>query len=375
MCIRDRLPITKETANSAVKGGNIDIVTTIFHYNQSLLENTHHNAIITHHNDILEFLFKVYNWTYNTDPDFLLLSSNIEIFNYFIYIEKDMRKEIKNCFRFAETIKCDQFLYFLQEYQRNDPNFFWDQVKFQTEFKPIEITNSSQNSEDFSKNNFSQNENSQEQTYLTSRSSSQDSRCGYSQSQGEKITAPTVNINIKNNIPKNTTPLAEVRSTSIDNIKNITASPQQPHKKTMYKIWTELIDSENVSYTHTHCKDILNIYKRNGGVMEVNSKNRPYWKINIRNYLTVKSALTSAYNTFTAVLDGIPDFVIKALSNFRPTKIPMNLFQNLPKRLSEKLLPHQKESIQYVASRNYRALIADETVSYTHLTLPTTERV
>lgn len=133
-----------------------------------------------------------------------------------------------------------------------------------------------------------------------------------------------------------------------------------PKTKQMYKIWTELIDCEHISFTHTHCKEITDIYTRNGGTMEVNSKNRPIWKIPIKNYFIVKSALSSPFNPFIAILDGIPNFVINALVNFKLAKLPQNIMQSLPKRLSEHLLPHQLESVQYVASRNYRSLIADE---------------
>lgn len=131
-------------------------------------------------------------------------------------------------------------------------------------------------------------------------------------------------------------------------------------KKQMYKLWTELIDNENITFTHTHCKEILEILKRNGGNMEVNSKNRPVWKLPIKNFFTAKTALSSPYNPFIAVIEGVPDFVIRALTSFRISNPNSNILQNLPKRLSEKLLPHQLESIQYVAHRNFRALIADE---------------
>ena len=140
----------------------------------------------------------------------------------------------------------------------------------------------------------------------------------------------------------------------------ITMHSHQSQEKMKIKIFVELIDSEYISMTHTHCKDVLDIYKRNGGTMEVNKKNRPYWKIPLKNYRTIKAALMSPYNSFTCFFETIPEFVLRALISFRPLPAPVSILSKLPSKLHEHLLPHQRESILYTVSRNFRTLIADE---------------
>ena len=144
-------------------------------------------------------------------------------------------------------------------------------------------------------------------------------------------------------------------------IVKITMRPQiQNQEKVKIKIFVELVDGEHVSMTHTHCKDVLEIYQRNEGVMEVNEKNRPYWKIPLKNYRSVKASLMSPYNSFTCFFETIPEFVLKALITFKPQPAPLSLLSQLPPKLNEHLLPHQRESILYTVSRNFRTLIADE---------------
>jgi SWI/SNF-related matrix-associated actin-dependent regulator 1 of chromatin subfamily A len=131
-------------------------------------------------------------------------------------------------------------------------------------------------------------------------------------------------------------------------------------QKIKLRIIVELIDGENVSMTHTHCKEVLAIYERNKGTMVVSEKNRPFWKIPLKNYRTVYIALTSPYNPFICVIDSLPEFVLRALISFHPAPAPLSILQKLPPHLHERLFPHQRESILYAVSRKYRTLIADE---------------
>lgn len=133
--------------------------------------------------------------------------------------------------------------------------------------------------------------------------------------------------------------------------------PAVPIQRKRQIINADILDSNFVYFTHT--TETEPIYRNNSG-QQVFIKSHPFWKVPFRNFRRVISSLKNPSAPFIATIDQPPESIFTSMFSFRPMKVSASILDNLPKRLQSALYPHQRESVLFAASRNFRVFIADD---------------
>lgn len=128
-------------------------------------------------------------------------------------------------------------------------------------------------------------------------------------------------------------------------------------QKKRQMIRADILDPDFMYFTHS--TETEHIYRTNSG-QQVFIKSRPFWKIPFQYVRRIISSLKNPSAPIIATIDQPPDSIFTSMFSFRPTKVTASILDNLPKRLQSALYPHQRESVLFAASRNFRVFIADD---------------
>ena len=150
--------------------------------------------------------------------------------------------------------------------------------------------------------------------------------------------------------------LIRTQNLNQNQIQSQSKSVTPTHKKKQM-IRADMLDPNFVYFTHT--SETEPIYRNNSG-QQVFIKSRPFWKIPFQNYRRVVSSLKNPSAPIIATVDQPPDSIFTSMFSFHPMKVSTSILDNLPKRLQSALYPHQRESVLFAASRNFRVFIADD---------------
>lgn len=130
------------------------------------------------------------------------------------------------------------------------------------------------------------------------------------------------------------------------------------NRRRCLEIDVNLMDSEFMAIYAENNIFLVDLIESHGGTKVIDDNGKEFYKLHAFMFKKIYSKL---HNFCTPILKGIPLKYLNAFVKMRySTKPGSQCLNDLPKKLRERLLPHQIETIFFAKFLNFRLLIADE---------------